>query len=156
MRLPNVRFSVRWMLLAIAFSAVFIYYVAVPAWHYYRLPPETRRVLGRLRMPMTLTVNGTRPPVLVDLLRQIRVASTGPKDNGIPIYLDPVGLDEAEQSTTSPIDVSTDVGTIRDHLERSLPALGLDYYIKDGLLTITSSKSAKRALLDQPNDAKHP
>jgi hypothetical protein len=155
-RLPNVRFSVRGMLLAIAMSAVFIYYVAAPAWHFYRLPPETHRVLGKLRMPMTLAVNGTGPPVLKDLLKQIRGASSGPKDNGIPIYIDPAGLQEVNRSETSAIEAKTGVGPIRDHLDLTLSPLGLDYYIKDGLLTITSAKSAKRVLRDQSHAATHP
>ena len=40
---------------------------------------------------------------LEDVLKYIKSATAGPNDTGIPIYVDPVGLQEAEITMTSPV-----------------------------------------------------
>jgi hypothetical protein len=153
MRLPRVRFTVRGLMIAVAVFAVSVY-VAVPAWDYYSLPPGTRRVLTKLGHPIRFPAAGPIP--LLGLLKIIRGASIGPKDNGIPIYVDPDGLVEAGAGIQSPVEVDSDRVPVKERLGRSLKPLGLGYFVKDGLLTITSGKSADRALKSHPKAARRP
>ena len=157
MRIPKVRFSIGMMLIVIALSTVFAHFVVVPTWRYYQLPPETRRVLGKLGMTVTPTASGPAPRDLVGLLKQIKAASvTGPKDVGIPIYIDPVGLQDADAWEASVIAAPGGRMTIKDHLDRALPPLGLGYFVKDGMLTITSAEDARAMLQNPVENARRP
>src|SRR5258707_560892 len=100
----RVRFSVRWLMIAIALSTAFAYYVAMPLWNYYRLPPKTRMILWKLNTRASLPTSGTMP--FEDLLKEVKTATAGPNYAGIPIYVDPVGLQEAEKTMISPVNVS--------------------------------------------------
>ncbi len=62
--------------------------------------------------------------------------------NGIPIYIDPLGLQEAEKSMNSRVKrpPMADQFTLGEHLERILEPLGLAYEVKDNFLMITSKE----------------
>ena len=154
MKLPQVRFTVRRMMVAIAALAILTYYVVIPAWDYYSLPPSTRAVLSALGYPARLPSTGPMP--LVAMLKGIRVASAGTKGNGIPIYVDPNGLSEAGVGVQTTVVATNGRRPLKEQLERSLKPLGLGYFVRDGLLTVTSAKSADRVLKDYPNEAKRP
>ncbi|MBV8557496.1 MAG: hypothetical protein JO116_18190, partial [Planctomycetaceae bacterium] len=80
-------------------------------------------------------------------LKYIKSATQGPNDTGIPIYVDPVGLQEAEKTMTSPVTLDLEGVPLRTTLRLLLKQLGLTYTVKDGLLTITSESSE-----DQPTE----
>jgi hypothetical protein len=86
---------------------------------------------------------------LDEVLKLIRKRTTGrPKlPTGIPIYVDPIGLQEAGTSLGSPVKkpLSLERPTLGEHLRRILEPLGLAYEVKDGYLMITSKES-----LDEP------
>jgi hypothetical protein len=154
MKLPRVRFTVRRMMVAIAILAIFTYYVVMPTWDYYSLPPKTRAVLSKLGMPIRLPSPGPVP--LGSVLKAIKGASVGAKDNGIPIYVDPNGLAEAGAGIRSTVEVNADRSSIEETLRKSLEPLRLGYFVKDGLLTITSAKSADLTLRSNPKEARRP
>src|SRR5260370_38072621 len=79
---------------------------------------------------------------LEDLLKDIKSATQGPNDSGIPIYVDPVGLQEAEKTMTSPVTLDLEGVPLKATLRLLLKQLGLTYTVKDGLLTITSESSS--------------
>ena len=60
--------------------------------------------------------------------------------DGIPIYVDPVGLDEAEKTIQSPVTLEPGGRAAEDDAEAVLKQLGLTYTVKDGLMTITSER----------------
>ena len=62
---------------------------------------------------------------------------------GIPIYVDPIGLQEAERSMNSTVQrpPSADTLTLGEHLRRILEPLGLAYVVKQGFLMISSKES---------------
>ena len=60
----------------------------------------------------------------------------------IPIYVDPMGLQEAERTLTSTVTVNLDGVPLKTTLRLCLKQLGLTYRIRDGLLFITSEESA--------------
>jgi hypothetical protein len=63
--------------------------------------------------------------------------------SGIPIYVDPIGLQEAGKSMNSPVTVpgTPKLATPKAILEQVLAQLKLCYTVKDGFLMITSKES---------------
>jgi hypothetical protein len=74
------------------------------------------------------------------LLKQLRVSTQGPGiPNGVPIYVDPSGLQEAVATLDASLKIvrkDTGIGTM---LRLSLEPLGLVYAVKDGLVVISSA-----------------
>ena len=84
---------------------------------------------------------------LEDVLKYIKSYTQGTNDSGIPIYVDPVGLQEAEKTITSPVQLDLEGVPLKTTLRLLLKQLGLTYTVKDGMLTITSESSD-----DQPTE----
>ncbi len=83
---------------------------------------------------------------LEDVIKYIRgstKSSTFP--DGIPIYVDPVGLQEAEKTMTSPVTFDIKQVALRTSLALMLKQIAMGYQVKDGLLTITSQESLDEA-----------
>jgi hypothetical protein len=81
---------------------------------------------------------------LEDVLKYIRASTAEKADfpDGLPIYLDPIGLQEAEKTPTSVITIDLKGIPLATCLKLSLGQLGLAYYIHpDGLVVITSKDS---------------
>lgn len=57
--------------------------------------------------------------------------------NGIPIYVDPAGLEEAEKTLLSPITIDLQGVPLRSSLRLLLKQLDLAYALKDGVIRIT-------------------
>ena len=82
-------------------------------------------------------------PTLALLLQEIkRVTRNGVLWDGIPIVVDPIGLQEAGRTMNSPVTVSSKAVPIRKALKDALGQLKLLYTVKDGWLLITSDVSA--------------
>jgi hypothetical protein len=62
--------------------------------------------------------------------------------DGIPIYVDPIGLQEAEKTLSSPITIDVRGVPLRVSLGLALEQLELRYFVRDGLMLITSETSA--------------
>jgi hypothetical protein len=83
-----------------------------------------------------------------EVIKYFRDATKSPAlPDGIPIYIDPVGLQEAEKNLTSPVTMDLKQIPARTALKLALEQLGLTYQVKDGLLKITSMSSN-----DEPDD----
>jgi hypothetical protein len=81
-------------------------------------------------------------PTLALLLREIkRETRNGVLPDGIPIYVDPIGLQEAGVTMNSPVTVSSKDVPIRKALADALGQLKLCYVVKDGWMLITSKES---------------
>ena len=79
---------------------------------------------------------------LRQLLEFIRRATKDPDGKAIPIYVDPIGLQEAEKTMDSTVrGMDLDGIALRTTLELSLKQLDLAFAVKDGLLLITSEES---------------
>jgi hypothetical protein len=111
-----------------------------------RLPhdPASRAILKKLEAPISMSFANETP--LEDVLKYIKSATQGPADTGLPIYVDPVGLNEAEKTMTSPVTLDLEGVPLRITLRLLLKQLGLTYDVKDGLLTITAEASEDRPL----------
>jgi hypothetical protein len=114
--------------------------------------PQTEWLLDALDQTIALTyADGEHLDVV---LKDIKMRTTkNPKlpklPTGIPIYIDPIGLQEAEQSLHATVKrpPSADTLTLGEHLRRILEPLGLAYLVKDGFLMVTAKDS-----LDAPVD----
>jgi WD40 repeat protein len=116
-----------------------------------RLDQRTRQtlaILQKLEKPIAMAFPNETP--LEDVLRYIKLATQGPDDSGIPIHVDPVGLQEADRTMTSPVRIDVEGIPLKNALELLLRELGLVYRVADGLLTITSSEQGD-ALYDGAN-----
>ncbi|MHC5544482.1 hypothetical protein ACYOEI_40145, partial [Singulisphaera rosea] len=101
--------------------------------------PKTKAILEKLNEPISMAFPNETP--LEDVLKYIKSATQGANDSGIPIYVDPVGLQEAEKTMTSPITLDLEGVPLKTTLKLILKQLGLTYTVKDGLMTITYENS---------------
>jgi uncharacterized protein YfaS (alpha-2-macroglobulin family)/TolA-binding protein len=101
--------------------------------------PPNRRILAKLEEPIPMSFPNETP--LMDVLKYIKAATQGPNDKGIPIYVDPIGLREAEKTITSPVTLEMEDVPLRVTLRLMLKQIGMDYEVRDGLLTVTSESS---------------
>jgi hypothetical protein len=106
--------------------------------------PRTQSILKKLDEPVAMSFAIETP--LEDVLKYIKAASQGPNDAGIPIYVDPVGLNEAEKTLTSPVTLDLEGVPLRTTLRLMLKQLGLAYCVKDGLLMISSVEGIHQEL----------
>jgi hypothetical protein len=106
---------------------------------------KTKTILAKLDEPISMSFANETP--LEDVLKYIKSATQGPNDTGIAIYVDPVGLNEAEKTLTSPVTLDLEGVPLKTTLRLLLKQLGMTYTVKDGLLTITSESSE-----DQPTE----
>ena len=58
--------------------------------------PRSLAILAKLEEPISMSFANETP--LEDVLKYIKQATTGPNSSGIPIYVDPLGLQEAEKT----------------------------------------------------------
>ena len=85
---------------------------------------------------------------LEDVLKYVKqVTKAPPFPDGIPIYVDPIGLQEAEKSMNSTVrNIDLQGVPLRVTLKLVLNQLDLTYNVKDGFLKITSLESANEAI----------
>jgi hypothetical protein len=121
------------------------------SWTIYTLldrEPQTKLIEDRLAEKIDLSFEKT---ALEDVLKFIKTATRkGPDDKGIPIYVDPVGLLEAERTLATPVSFTTKGEPLKSSLERLLKTVGLTYHVKDGLLTVTSAPDELIHPVDAP------
>ncbi|MHC5542409.1 hypothetical protein ACYOEI_29655, partial [Singulisphaera rosea] len=106
--------------------------------------PKTQEILKALNQPLSLVFSKETP--LDDVLKYIKAATQGPKDTGIPIYVDPVGLKEAGVETTSPILFELEGVPLKTSLRLILKQVGLAYCVREGLLIISSVEGVLQEL----------
>jgi hypothetical protein len=107
--------------------------------------PKTRQILEKLEEPISMSFANETP--LDDVLKYIKQATTSPEFRGIPIYVDPVGLQEAERSINSTIQIDLEGVPLRRTLQLILAQLDLVYFVEDGILVITAAESEKPSSL---------
>jgi hypothetical protein len=83
---------------------------------------------------------GTETP-LRNVFQHIRESARDPQGKMIPIYVDPIGLQEAEKTLDSPILIQLEDVPVRTTLRLILRQLNLIYKVEDGMLKITAEQS---------------
>ena len=94
-----------------------------------------RLILAKLDEPISMSFKEETPPE--DALKYIKQATTTSTYSGIPIYVDPIGLSEADKTMTSTVrNMDLEGVPLKLTLELLLKQLDLTYTVKDGLLEI--------------------
>jgi hypothetical protein len=76
---------------------------------------------------------------LSDVLKFVRSSTVEGKDSGVPIYVDPAGLQKADRTAESTVTLQIEGVPLGRSLRMMLEQIGLDYYVsEDGLLFITN------------------
>jgi hypothetical protein len=109
-----------------------------------KLDPKTRQVLEKLEEPIAMPFANATP--LDDLLKYIRVATTTSSFAGVPIYVDPNGLMEAEVTPQSTIRMELEGLPLKRTLQLALAQLRLCYFVVDGMIYITAEQSETQGL----------
>jgi transposase-like protein len=112
------------------------------------LEQRTQQILQKLDENIDLKLPNPELGVeLATLLKAVKQATTDEKFTGIPIYVDPLGLQEAVVSMGSPVSVyrSGHLGFI---LRESLRQLRLSFIVKDGFLMISSREDTNQKRLE--------
>ncbi len=104
--------------------------------------PRTRAILSMLDEPVAMNFANKTP--LDDVLRYIKQATTTPTSSGLPIYVDPRGLQEAECSLNSLVTLDVAGIPLKVTLPQVLGQVGLAYIVKDDLLFISSPRGIDR------------
>jgi hypothetical protein len=116
-----------------------------PSWYISETPPYTsnaaftnawiRQVLER---PIPMRYRAETP--LEDILKAIQAASRDSNDRTLSIYVNPIGLQEAEKTMASPISIDLEGVPLRTTLYLMLNQLDLGYQIQDGMIYISSHR----------------
>lgn len=100
----------------------------------------TRAMRTQLERPIPMRFPEGVP--LSMMLRHVRDATTTTATpRGLPIYVDPIGLQEAGQTLNAPVKIDAQGIPLKKTLRTVLDQVGLSYYLKGGLLIITCQGS---------------
>ena len=109
-----------------------------------RDPQRTKRIIERLELPIPMSFPNETP--LEDVLKHMKQATATPTQPGFPIYVDPLGMQEADKTLTSPVKIDLGRVPLKTSLRLILKQLGLTYTVKDGYLMITSEESVDQQI----------
>lgn len=113
--------------------------------------PQTAAILKRLDEPLAMNFPNGAP--LEEILKYIKQETKNLGGHGISIYLDPYGLNEAGSTETSTVKIDLDDAPMGMALKLALGQIGLKYFVKDGVLWITSiypPETEKRSPVREP------
>jgi hypothetical protein len=103
----------------------------------------TKAILAVLEKPIKMHFRDDTP--LDDVLKYIQESAKASFKSAIPIYVEPVGLQEAEKSLTSTVSqLELEDQPLRSTLQLMLDQLGLAYTVQDGVLFISSPHGVKQ------------
>jgi hypothetical protein len=103
--------------------------------------PRTRAILARLEEPIVMELEVPLDSVLEGIKR---ASKKGPNDPGIPIYVDPLGLQRAERSLNSLVKITPKATPPKETLERALTSMRMAYIVKDDVLIISDPRGIER------------
>ena len=104
---------------------------------------QSRRINAELAKPIEMAFPDQTP--LKEVVRYIRQSTSSPAfPGGIPIYIDPDGLQDADKTEASTVAIDLHGLPLRVTLRLLLRQISLTYQVGDGLLMITSPASEDR------------
>jgi hypothetical protein len=110
-----------------------------------RTDPANARILAALEQ--RIRMHFPEPTALEEILIYVKKATGAPDGWAIPIYVDPVGLQEAERSMTSTAQVDLENYPLKSTLGYYLRQLDLTYVVKTGYLMIAYRSEADVEIL---------
>jgi RNA polymerase sigma factor (sigma-70 family) len=112
--------------------------------------PKNQAVLKKL--DQTLTMSFANPTPLGHVLEHIKSALAEPNGKPIPIYVDPIGLQQAEATFKSPVTIDLEGVPLKMSLRLVLKQLGLAYCVRDGVLIISSVRGIREELAEAASE----
>jgi hypothetical protein len=111
---------------------------------------RSQRIIVELSKPLSMPFGAETS--LAELIKYVKSSTKGPAfADGIPIYVDPIGLSEADKSMASTVsNVQVEGVPLRTTLKLLLNQLDLTYVVGDGLLRIISQEAAERDVGEEP------
>ncbi|AMV36304.1 RNA polymerase sigma factor [Planctomyces sp. SH-PL62] len=109
--------------------------------------PQNEALREALASPFTLRTDEDHS-TLGGLLDQIKGSVKTADGKKIPIYVDPVGLEEAGASLDSPVSIDLEDVPLKFSLRLMLKQIGLAYCVRDGVLIISSLEGVQQELLE--------
>ena len=104
-----------------------------------KVSTRTKSILAKLEQRVLMSFAEETP--LDDILKYIKQATiNGPNDPELPIYIDPIGLREANQSLRSTVKLNAENTPLKVTLPQILKQLDLAHVVKDDVLIISSRK----------------
>ena len=107
---------------------------------------QNQAILKRLEEPISMSFGKAAP--LDDVLKYIKQATTTKTGSGIPIYVDPQGLKDAEVTQKSTVIIDLEGIPLKTSLRLILKQLGLAYCVRDGVLIISSVQGIREELAE--------
>ncbi|HWE40574.1 MAG TPA: sigma-70 family RNA polymerase sigma factor [Isosphaeraceae bacterium] len=99
--------------------------------------PRSMAILDKLDDPIDMPFESETP--LSEVIKYIKSATAkGPGEAAIPIYVDPLGLQEAEKTMESTVTLNLQGVPLRTTLRLMLSQLNLEYAVEDGVLIVSS------------------
>ena len=109
--------------------------------------PKSKAVFQKLEEPISMSFVDETP--LEDVLKYIKVATTSKTYGGIPIYVDPRGLGEAEKTMNSTVrGLDLEGIPLKTTLRLALRQLGLASCVRDGVLMISTPQGILDELME--------
>ena len=101
--------------------------------------PKSKAILEALEKPAPMHFPTDTP--LEEVIKHVRGETVGLPGlpGGIPIYVDPIGLQDADKTMADTVVINLDDTPLKYTLRLLLKQLDLTYMVRDGLLTITST-----------------
>ena len=118
-------------------------------WQKLRQLTDTKTQLIRQRLDQVIDAEFPAGTSLKGLLKHIKQATTDAIFPGIPIYVEPTGLQEAHQTIESVIEMNRKQCSVREILRSSLHPLQLSYIVRDGFLMIDSRTSVTEMRVEE-------
>ncbi len=116
---------------------------------------RSQRIVAELNKVIEMSFQVETP--LSDFVAYVRKATSGPSfPDGIPIYVDPQGLQDADKTLASTLAIDLHGLPLRTTLRLALRQLSLAFRVRDGLLTITSNSADDLAEFDNPGGDRDP
>jgi hypothetical protein len=112
--------------------------------------PKSKATFKKLDEPISMSFSSDT--ALEDVLKYIKQATSVPNSNGIPIYVDPKGLKDADATLQSPIRLDLEGVPLKTTLRLMLKQIGLAYCIRDGVLIISSVQGINEELREAINE----
>ncbi|MDR3621303.1 MAG: RNA polymerase sigma factor [Paludisphaera borealis] len=112
--------------------------------------PKNKAMLEALDQPITLRT--TEKSTLGDVLKQIKNSARVADGKKLPVYVDPIGIEEAGASLSSPVAIDLEDVPLRFSLRLTLKQLGLAYCVRDGVLIISSLEGVQQELKEAESE----
>ena len=98
--------------------------------------PQSKAILKKLDARIDMNFSGSNS--LEEVLKYIKQTTVSEDYAGIPIYVDPKGLKEAEASLQSPVELELTGVPLKTTFRLILKQIGLAYCVRDGVLIVSS------------------